>query len=203
MICRWQQRKRKPRKNTVRVVEILPKIISFLYNWQNTCEILFFSFLLSVFPNCVDLDMGGLRAELYATRTVWKLDEAYSANTTMNTTSWRIVVLLLSSMYSHEAVFLDFNLTIGHSSQPTQKRRTHTKLANFWAECLASSILAKKWHHGNGPTQIYEKSSTATHLLEGEKKGHFRIPFLLRGVVAFELAIKGYFTHQMTQGERP
>ena len=163
----------------------------------------FYSFLFSfLYSQIVWTWIWGLRAE-YATRTVWKLDEAYSANTTMNTTSWRIVVLLLSSMYSHEAVFLDFNLTIGHSSQPTQKRRTHTKLANFWAECLASSILAKKWHHGNGPTQIYEKSSTATHLLEGEKKGHFRIPFLLRGVVAFELAIKGYFTHQMTQGERP
>ena len=202
MICRWQQRKKTSRKNTVRVVDNILKIISFFVQLAKYMRnsILFFSpFCI---PKLCGLGYGGLRAE-YATRTVWKLDEAYSANTTMNTTSWRIVVLLLSSMYSHEAVFLDFNLTIGHSSQPTQKRRTHTKLANFWAECLASSILAKKWHHGNGPTQIYEKSSTATHLLEGEKKGHFRIPFLLRGAVAFELAIKGYFTHQMTQGERP
>ena len=56
------------------------------------------------------------------------------------------------------------------------------------------------WQWANPKIQ---KASTATHLLEGEKKGHFRIPFLLRGAVAFELAIKGYFTHQMTQGERP
>ena len=94
------------------------------------------------------------------------------------------------------AVFLDFNLTIGHFGRAKRtykigRRRQLLRRRSARGEKRLFGQKVTSWQWANPKIQ---KASTATHLL-GEKD-------------TLELkrqrkTIKGYFTHQMTQRKRP